>query len=1386
MKHSANHHYDHLSAIRLFISSTFADMQQERDCFNDVLVTKLRALCRDRGVSFFSVDLRWGVTDEDIANERLIPRCLSEVDKCRPFFLGIIGGRYGSQMKSVPQELLREYPWLAEKAGASYTELEITYHFLKDRTGENSLFLFKECDFDGDDADLQAMQNLKTYIQKMAPDRIRTYRTLEEFQNIILQEFEQWLVEMYGQTDIHLERELLFARENDSHIVKNTDEEKSVYNCIRQTSAATMLYGKGPLGKTAIVNDVAKRFAHQIVINCHADEANVYWPYVVYSIYKKIVALHVLAPGQAEWFRENEQRFSHMPLLSMQEEEQLKTEFLQLLSKIKWKKTILAINDIEYISGKQNKYLQWLPSEPPKGLEIVCSTNDEDILNSAKIMGWNLVELRPMEKYTAHTVLKQELDKLGKSADDARALLESPLAGYPGYLKTSIDVLNAFGSYDTVTSLSENLAAAADFTQFYDVVFQQIASRYGTSSANDLRLVLGALHLSALPLSEDGRYHVLHKIRKREKAQWSAVSDVLKSLRLVDLSGGLSGVLRDYIGQTISPEEKESIHKALGQYWHSVANTPQGADLSCLIAALQHYTDSKQVDAILTVLSDAQRVKDLCLYGSDGLRRALAAVMLHSERNVSKLLVGWMAELVHTTPDGDMRVSCVIKQLYDFYGELGLEKEQKRRDQLFEQAVVKDLLAPDDMLGPLILDAEWTNAEKTAASDLEAAVARLDQLIGDPNTLPEHKARYGIFKAELKYRARRGDVLEDIQEALQMSLQAAALDSILDAYDLKITVLNWIRKYDEAYALADSAEQWSRDLGYLSVTLAFVQQKIVYWYRTKKFDLALAESKKYHELCIRWGNTNNAAVMMQNIANVYNLSEDYDNCIQYTKNCLKDRKLPSKYRITLLNVQKAAYYNTKQYEKARQTVKEAMAEPALAEHQRIILSLSQAFLWMEKGEKHYPKALTEMEQAFAILQERNNLEPIQYCLQNAFPMLIATKEGKAFWNRWKEQLGQEAMICRRATDSMDLLQNGAFFTATQGMPTVSKNVKKLTEAYRIAIERKDHIRAAESAYDLGMIYGQTDPGEGAAYYLHSAEAFGAAGLPEKEQDAALAALQLLIREGTVSDQQQYLLARTHLDGKAAALVENWVTAGAMLQDFEKQDEVLQILKSVASAGKDNAQTILAVFVDLSTQITRYLPTVHIQELTELAVANGISDTVFMRLFYSALEENFMLSKSIFSETQIAALEEKDGDLATVIAASPYFTIMGGRDHGQTSTGTKKPKVQYAVQPKYTCKKLDHVFATVARLSDDKLLCITDVVFRSMTKELRAAVKQYVADATPEVSWNLALQPNDCVKCIAIVRTENSSGLKAAYREHTKFLMGVIKDLDALAEKLSNE
>ena len=143
-------------------------MQGERDVLTRIVFPELRRRAAALRVRVVEIDLRWGVTAHEatkgstLAGTIFLSRvflmynvsaltnstvCLKEVDRCRPFFLGLLGSRYGwcpdTYLDSAADSLgagtralaidadderfawLRSYP-----AGRSVTELEMAHAVL--------------------------------------------------------------------------------------------------------------------------------------------------------------------------------------------------------------------------------------------------------------------------------------------------------------------------------------------------------------------------------------------------------------------------------------------------------------------------------------------------------------------------------------------------------------------------------------------------------------------------------------------------------------------------------------------------------------------------------------------------------------------------------------------------------------------------------------------------------------------------------------------------------------------------------------------------------------------------------------------------------------------------------------------------------------------------------------------------------------------------------------------------------------------------------------------------------------------------------------------------------------------------------------------------------
>lgn len=153
---------------RVFISSTFRDMHTERDYLSKVIFPGIREELKPRGIYLVDVDLRWGITEEESEKGETLKICLDEIENSRPFFIGILGDRYGWIPDVAPSKMLNStekkivqgketsedrFVWENKlKAGEhSVTALEIYYGVLNNlEQKKRSFFYFRDDKFIND------------------------------------------------------------------------------------------------------------------------------------------------------------------------------------------------------------------------------------------------------------------------------------------------------------------------------------------------------------------------------------------------------------------------------------------------------------------------------------------------------------------------------------------------------------------------------------------------------------------------------------------------------------------------------------------------------------------------------------------------------------------------------------------------------------------------------------------------------------------------------------------------------------------------------------------------------------------------------------------------------------------------------------------------------------------------------------------------------------------------------------------------------------------------------------------------------------------------------------------------------------------------------------
>jgi tetratricopeptide (TPR) repeat protein len=180
----------------LFVSSTFEDMNAERDHLQQFVFPELQERLRAQRTHLAYVDLRWGVETSDLSDRKakeatVLKVCLSEIDRCRPYFIVLLGERYGWVPPHARVEAAAEEVSLAlEDKSLSVTALEIEYGVLRTEAPVKPFFYFRQplpcdrmpqqevsrySDRIEDPDSFQRVEKLKARVRARYPDRVREY-----------------------------------------------------------------------------------------------------------------------------------------------------------------------------------------------------------------------------------------------------------------------------------------------------------------------------------------------------------------------------------------------------------------------------------------------------------------------------------------------------------------------------------------------------------------------------------------------------------------------------------------------------------------------------------------------------------------------------------------------------------------------------------------------------------------------------------------------------------------------------------------------------------------------------------------------------------------------------------------------------------------------------------------------------------------------------------------------------------------------------------------------------------------------------------------------------------------------------------------------------------
>ena len=576
--------------IRIFISSTFRDMHAERDHLVKVVFPELRERCEKRRLHLVDVDLRWGVTEEEAEQGKVLEIILDEVERSRPFFIGILGERYGSIPDDIPEDAKFAHPWLQDYPDHSLTALEIVHGVLSNlELSKRSFFYFRDPqfiskmpenirgDFIAENSDAaQKLTALKDEIRSSDRPVMENYpcrwddpkeslTDLDVFGQQVLEDLWTAISEEYPEDapesdPLVIERQMheAFAEER-SHLHTGRIEEaalltKHVKGTDRQPVVIT---GESGSGKSAFL-------------------ATWYMGYVAEHPDDYLLAYFIGAsPDSTDHMRllrnickELKSNFNLKENLPDDDKNLSEALMSLLLTASKDRRIVILLDALDQLSAKEGAHgLGWLLDYLPANVRLVVSSLEGDSLEVLRRRGAKDIPLQQLTIDEQRQIVHAQLSEWGRKLDEQQisALLAHPGVENPLYLRVALEELRLFGSYEQLTG--RIVALAPDVSSLFDQVLVRLEEDHGRKFVTEAFSLLGC---SRYGLSEN---ELLELLRREGEAQlprvlWVRLSRSAKAY-LVQ-RGELVGFFHRHLADAVAARylTHENRHAKLAEYFN--------------------------------------------------------------------------------------------------------------------------------------------------------------------------------------------------------------------------------------------------------------------------------------------------------------------------------------------------------------------------------------------------------------------------------------------------------------------------------------------------------------------------------------------------------------------------------------------------------------------------------------------------------------------------------------------------------------------------------------------------------------------------------------------------------------------------------------------------
>jgi tetratricopeptide (TPR) repeat protein len=582
-------------------------MVDEREQLAKRVFPALRKLCESRGVVWGEVDLRWGITEEQSERGEVLPICLDEIHRCRPYFIGLLGERYGWVPDAIPPQLIDREPWLQEHLNHSVTELEILHGVLNNPAmADHAFFYFRDPEylkrlppdanprdyFSENPAARAKLVELKDRIRRSRFPTQENYPDPKALGELVLKDMTGAIDRLFpeGTQPDALDREAaeheIFASSR-CVVEVRPGEKVGVYIGRREYTdrldahaagdgPPLVVLGESGSGKTALLANWARgyRATHrgELVIQhfIGATPASADWMAMLRRIlgeFNRKLDLRIEIPDQPDALRE---RFANA--LSMAAARG---------------RVILVLDGLNQLEDRdQAPDLVWLPPEIPSNIRLILSTLPGRPLDDLKRRGWLTMAVQPLDKDERQKLIVEYLKQYRKELSGPRVerIAAAPQAANPLYLRALLEELRLWGDHESLGKCIDGYLEAGTVDQLYEKILKRYEKDFEDVDHRGLvRNAMSLLWAARRGLTEAEILALLGSSGDPlPRIYWSPLY-LAAEMSLVSRSG-LIGFFHDYFRQAVrklylpTEEDCRHAHLRLADYFHGMELSPRKVD----------------------------------------------------------------------------------------------------------------------------------------------------------------------------------------------------------------------------------------------------------------------------------------------------------------------------------------------------------------------------------------------------------------------------------------------------------------------------------------------------------------------------------------------------------------------------------------------------------------------------------------------------------------------------------------------------------------------------------------------------------------------------------------------------------------------------------------